>query len=244
VLTHRVSSKWNCNNMKTCFSILSCLLVLLLVGCNVRQAPIAATEHQLAPPIAGPPPTPATNGSLWTEAQGSLFYDLKARRVGDILTVAIYEQASASKEASTSSGRESSASADITKFLGLEQDIANIREGIDPTDLVSANFANDFKGSGKTSRKEDLVATLTTRVVEVFPNGNLRIAGSKTVTVNNEDQIIRLSGIIRPADISQANVVDSKHILDADIEYTGNGIISDKQRPGWMVRVLDNVWPF
>jgi flagellar L-ring protein precursor FlgH len=188
--------------------------------------------------------TPTTAGSLWTEGQGSLFYDLKARNLGDIVTVAIYEQASASKEASTSSGRDSSASADITKLFGLETDIGNLSSAIDETELLSAGFKNNFSGTGKTSRKEDLVATLTTRVIEVFPNGNFRIAGGKTVTVNNEKQIIRLSGIIRPADISPANVVDSQHILDANIEYTGNGIISDKQRPGWMVRLLDNVWPF
>jgi flagellar L-ring protein precursor FlgH len=93
-------------------------------------------------------------------------------------------------------------------------------------------------------RKEDLVATLSTRVVEVLPNGNLCSEGGKTVTVNNEDQIIRLAGIVRPADISYNNFVDSKYILDARISYTGKGVISDKQKPGWLVRVLDNVWPF
>lgn len=236
----RVSYKWSCN-MKNHLTIL--LLFLLISGCTVQQAPVD-TGHQATPPPIPPPMAPTTAGSLWTESQGSLFYDLKARNVGDIVTVAIYEQASASKEASTSSGRDTTASADITKLFGLERDIGNINSAIDPTNLLSAGFSNDFSGSGKTSRKEDLVATLTTRVIEVFPNGNLRIAGGKTVTVNNEDQIIRLSGIIRPTDISPSNIVGSQHILDANIEYTGNGIISDKQRPGWMVRLIDNVWPF
>ena len=181
---------------------------------------------------------------MWAEGQGSLFYDNKARNIGDIVTVAIYEKASASKEASTATGRDSNANADITKFFGLEADLENLNSNIDPTDLIDVGYKNDFTGAGKTSRKEDLIATLTTRVVEVLPNGNLRIAGSKTVTVNNEDQIIRLAGIIRQEDISPANIVDSQHILDANIEYTGNGVISDKQKPGWMVRILDNVWPF
>jgi flagellar L-ring protein precursor FlgH len=191
-----------------------------------------------------PPMVPTTAGSLWTESQGGLFYDHKARNVGDIVTVAIYEQASASKEASTATGRDSSASADITKFFGLETNLTNLNSAIDPTNLIDVGYTNNFSGTGKTSRKEDLIATLTTRVVEVFPNGNLRIAGGKTVTVNNEDQIIRLAGIIRQEDISPTNVVDSQYILDANIEYTGNGVISDKQKPGWMVRILDNVWPF
>jgi flagellar L-ring protein precursor FlgH len=88
------------------------------------------------------------------------------------------------------------------------------------------------------------VATLTAQVTEVLPNGNLVINGSKTVTVNREQQLIRLSGIVRQADISPHNIVDSKNILDARIAYTGKGVISDKQGQGWLVRILDNVWPF
>jgi flagellar L-ring protein precursor FlgH len=200
--------------MKNFLFPLSTVLLLLLVGCSAHQVP-ANTAHQPTPAPVAPPLAPTTAGSLWTEGQGSLFYDHKARNVGDIVTVAIYEKASASKEASTATGRDSNASADISKFFGLESNLGKINSTIDPTNLV-----------------------------EVRPTGNLRIAGSKTVTVNNEDQIIRLAGIIRQADISPANIVDSQHILDADIEYTGNGVISDKQKPGWMVRILDNVWPF
>ena len=223
--------------------LLSITIILLLAGYSTHQQPVS-TVHQPAPPPMAPPMAPTTAGSLWTDTQGSLFYDLKARNVGDIVTVAIYEKASASKEASTATGRDSNASADITKFFGLETNLTNLNSSLDPTNLIDVGYKNDFTGTGKTSRKEDLIATLTTRVVEVLPNGNLRIVGGKTVTVNNEDQIIRLAGIIRPADISPTNIVDSQHILDANIEYTGNGVISDKQKPGWMVRILDNVWPF
>jgi len=229
--------------MKNVLFLLSTAIFLLLAGCSTHQPPVSAVQQPAPPPVA-PPMAPTTAGSLWTESQGGLFYDLKARNVGDIVTVAIFEKASASKEASTATGRDSNASADITKFFGLETNLAKINSSIDPTNLIEVGYKNDFTGTGKTSRKEDLIATLTTRVVEVLPNGNLRIAGGKTVTVNNEDQIIRLAGIIRPADISPANIVDSQYILDANIEYTGNGVISDKQKPGWMVRILDNVWPF
>jgi len=229
--------------MKNLPVLLSTILLIFLGGCSALQVPVT-TAHQPAPTPVAPPPAPTTEGSLWTQEQGSLFYDNKARNLGDIVTVAIYEKASASKEASTATGRDSNANADITKFFGLESDIADINSSIDPTDLIDVGYKNDFTGTGKTSRKEDLIATLTTRVVEVLPNGNLRIAGGKTVTVNNEDQIIRLAGIIRQSDISPANIVDSQHVLDANIEYTGNGVISDKQKPGWMIRVLDNVWPF
>ena len=229
--------------MKKLLFRLSTALLLFLVGCSTHQIPVNVT-HQPTPAPVAPPAAPTTAGSLWTDGQGSLFYDNKARNVGDIVTVAIYEKASASKEASTATGRDSNASADISKFFGLESNLGKINSTIDPTNLIDVGYNNDFTGTGKTSRKEDLIATLTTRVIEVLANGNLRISGSKTVTVNNEDQIINLSGIIRQLDISPANVVDSQHILDATIEYTGNGVISDKQKPGWMVRILDNVWPF
>jgi len=217
---------------------------LVVAGCSSHHPPMTVTQLPLdnAPPIIVE--VPQTPGSLWTESRGSLFGDIKAQHVGDILTVAIFEQASATREATTSTGRSSSASAGIDSFFGLESNLAKINSAIDPTRLISTDYDNSFKGSGSTSRKEDLVATLTTQVIEVYPNGNLRIEGGKTVTVNNEDQIIVLTGIVRPNDISPQNVVNSKYILDSRIAYTGKGVISDKQKPGWMVRILDNVWPF
>lgn len=184
------------------------------------------------------------SGSLYAGGQGSLFTANKARRIGDILTVAIYEQASAEKEAETETERSSTVGMGIPRLFGYETALADKNPNLDPSQLVSASTQNDFEGSGNTSREERLTATLTTRVVEAVENGNLRIEGSKTVRVNNEDQIIRLSGIVRPADIQANNVVNSKHILDARIEYTGDGIISEKQRPGWLARLLDIAWPF
>jgi flagellar L-ring protein FlgH len=221
------------------------LSIMLLSGCALNQPSFSETEPlPETTSVVIEPVTPASTGSLWTQQRGSLFYDTKGRNVGDIVTVAIYERASASKEAKTSTGRTSSVSADLSKLLGLEKTLGSLSNAIDPTNLLDANFENDFEGEGKTSRKEDLVATLTTQIVEVYPNGNLRITGAKTVTVNSEKQIVKLTGIVRPSDISAQNVVDSQNILDARIAYTGKGVVSDKQQQGWLMRVVDNVWPF
>jgi flagellar L-ring protein FlgH len=228
-----------------------CLLLLSLSvgGCAVQrqtnffEKPALSYNTQLeshAPEYVSQP----SYGSLWREGQGSLFTANKASRVGDLLTVVIYEKASAKNEAETSAGRSSSASLGIPNLFGLETSIANKNPYLDPSNLISANSKTDFKGSGSTSREEKLSATLTTRIVEVLDGGNFRIEGSKTVRVNHEDQVIRLSGIVRQADITVHNIIDSKYILDARIEYLGKGIISDKQRPGWLVRLIDNVWPF
>jgi len=221
------------------------LMLWLAGGCApTAQQPVPQLTSVVQTQQSAPADQRKPTGSIWADRGSDLFTDLKARRVGDILTVAIYEKASASKEATTATDRTSTASADITKFFRFEKDLANLASGIDPTNLISANYSNDFEGNGKTTRKEDLIATLTTQVIEVLPNGNLRIEGNKAVTVNEETQYIQLTGLVRQNDITSANIVDSKFILDARIAYTGKGVVSDKQRPGWMTRVLDNVWPF
>ncbi len=216
-----------------------------MAGCAMPVEKIAVPEVEPSEQLALLPAQPQSPGSLWTGSRPALVADRKGRTVGDIVTVAIFEKASASKEASTSTGRDSKVSADITKLLGIEKKLPGMFNlGMDPTDLLNAKASNSFSGSGKTSRTEDLVASLTTQIVQIYPNGNLRIAGNKTVTVNNEMQIVKLSGIVRETDISPANVVDSKNILNARITYNGQGVISDKQKPGWLVRSLDAVWPF
>jgi flagellar L-ring protein precursor FlgH len=180
-------------------------------------------------------------GSLWQRSNASMFSDRKAKNIGDIVTVLISEQASASKEASTETDRSTNISASIPNFFGLEQSDLS---PVDLDNLVNAEFTNGFDGNGTTTRKEDLTASLSTQVVDRYPNGQLKIRGGKEVMVNNEVQVIYLTGIIRPVDITAANTVNSDKILNARISYTGKGAISDKQKPGWMMRTLDNIWPF
>ncbi|MFW6283827.1 MAG: flagellar basal body L-ring protein FlgH [Desulfosalsimonas sp.] len=231
------------------------MAALVLGACAGQQKPGPGEQSRL---IEKPDPqerqtgqqqkTPARaqtqTGSLWQNSSSSLFAANIATGVGDIVTVTISEEASAAKESETSTGRSSSASLGIPKLFGYETALANKNRNLDPSSLVSASTDNSFEGSGSTSRQETLTATLTTRVVEEVEGGNLRIEGTKTVRVNNEDQIIRLTGIVRPYDITAYNTIDSQYILDARIEYSGDGIISEKQRPGWLARLVDIAWPF
>ena len=220
-------------------------IIILLSGCAGPASRVDLNAVEPVAPIITQPAPPQTSGSLWTESRGGMFADMKGRTVGDIVTVVIVENASASKEATTETDRDSSMSAGITNLFGLEKYVGTIgNDAINNTSLVNAAAKNGFKGSGKTERKEKLIATLTTQIVEVLPNGNLRIEGTKTVTVNNEMQIVKLSGIVRPSDVSPRNLVDSKNILNARIAYIGEGVISDKQQQGWLVKALDQVWPF
>ncbi len=109
---------------------------------------------------------------------------------------------------------------------------------------VKGSAKSDFKGQGDTNREGSLVATLTARIVEVMPNGNLILAGRKELTINDEKQLLVLTGMVRPDDISSENVVLSSSLADAKVYYVGDGVIQDKQKPGWAVRAFDKIWPF
>ncbi len=222
---------------------MSCLL--LLSACAAPEPPLTAIKEPLEE-IEPALEEHHEAGSLWQAGNTSMFSDRKAKEVGDIVTVIITEKASASKEATTSSSRSSNMSASIPNFFGLEnaEQLTSLHNPIDLENLVKADFSNGFDGSGSTTRKEDLSAFLTTQVVGKYPNGQLKIRGGKEVMVNNEVQIIYLTGIVRPVDITAQNTVNSTKILNARISYTGKGAVSDKQQPGWMMRILDNVWPF
>jgi len=228
------------------YFVLAILLPVMLLagGCASKEPKVTRQQDSIQEETQIEEPVSQSPGSLWTGDQQGLFADHKAARVGDIVTVTISEKASATKEATTDSGRTTSMSAAIPTLFGLEKKIVADNPNIDMSNLVSADFSNTFKGTGKTLRKEDLVASLTTQVVKVYPNGNFKIRGGKSVVVNNEEQLIYLTGIVRPQDIGGNNTVDSKYILNAQIAYTGEGSVSDKQKPGWLMRIMDNVWPF
>ena len=226
---------------RTCLFL---LLALLLTSCAKPEQKTVEIPEPLEE-IKNPATSRRTPGSLWSNDNNSLFGDHKAQNVGDIVTVLISEQSSATKEAKTTGDRTTSMTASIPNLFGLENsDEITEDAGLDMSNLVTADFNNSFEGDGSTSRKGQLTASLTTQVIDRYPNGNYKIRGGKEVMVNNEVQIIYLTGIIRPVDITAANTVDSNKILNARISYTGNGSVSDKQKPGWLMRTLDNVWPF
>jgi len=185
-------------------------------------------------------------GSIWRQGAASHFFDRKARNVGDIVTVNIVEKASAAQEASTETGRTSNMDASLDDIFGLPQNLGMtnfLGSGQPFSPSLKGDYARDFKGSGKTTRKNELVLTVTATVVEVLPSGNLRIRGQREVKVNREKQTVFLEGIIRPEDISPANSVISTQIADARIKYTGRGVLGDVQGPGWFSRIMDWIWP-
>jgi len=212
-------------------------LAVLLFGCTVTPV----SSRIVVPPF----PPPKTPGSLWQEENGRayLYEDIRAMRVGDIITVKIVEKHKGSKTADTSAERESTVKNSITgNTIGIPDMVLNKFQanslGID------ASAKGKFGGKGATSREDTLTGTLSAMVTEVFPNGDLRIEGSREVTVNSEKQTMILSGIVRRVDVDTKNTVLSSAIADAKIQYTGLGVVDDVQRPGWLTRVLDWIYPF
>ncbi|MEI6205607.1 MAG: flagellar basal body L-ring protein FlgH [Desulfuromonadales bacterium] len=216
-------------------------LLFLQTGCAVEKTTVktAGIDEQQLKPVAD-----YSSGSLWQASSSGITEDFKARRRGDIITIVITETSSASKAAKTDTGRSSSINAGMPNFLGLEYQGIAKNLGPDLTKLINANVDSAYKGSGSTSRQENLNATITARVIDVLPNGNLQIEGRRNIKVNEEDQEILLEGTVRPRDVGQNNTVNSVYVADAKISYSGRGIISDRQSPGWLMNILDKVWPF
>ncbi len=218
-------------------------------GCTTTKAPpVQAGPVEAAPVSYMTPNQSQYAGAIWSpERHLRLYDDLRARQVGDIVTVAIVENASAKKEANTQSDRSSEIDASIDAALGWKwtaKGFVPATNSRDPASILKAKLDNKFKGTGLTDREDTMSASIACRVVQVLPSGNLYIKGSRLVQVNFEHQTITMEGIIRSSDISPSNVVLSTHVAEAKITYSGTGPVSDKQRPGWLVRVLDYVWPF
>lgn len=214
---------------------------LLAGGCVVQQTEVVSPsfDQQLKPTV------PAySNGSIWQATSIPLTEDGKARRLGDIVTIVITENATASKQATTATGRSSEISAGIPNMLGMEGSSIITKNFSDLSNLINASASSNFDGSGSTTRKESLSATITAKVVDVLPNGNLKIEGRRNVKVNNEDQIVTVKGTIRQRDVTAENTINSIYVADAQITYSGEGIISDRQKPGWLMNVIDKLWPF
>lgn len=224
--------------------VLSLILVFLITGClskkevvrpDVTEAPIQQLSQ----------PAPAA-GSIWRgeSDKNMIFTDKKARYINDIVTIIVAEAASGGNKASTSTSRDTSSDAAITSFLGIENQIIGNNANMGGKIALGGSSSNALKGAGDTSRNNTLIARISARVIRVLDNGNLLIEGRRQVTINAEDQYLIIGGIIRPQDITAENTISSQYISDARIVYTGEGVINDKMRPGWMTRIVDWVWPF
>lgn len=180
--------------------------------------------------------------SLWRDnlgSNGSLFTDDKACVVGDIVTIVISEQTSANRSSETSTDKDVSNTGQITDWLYPHTSTPGFL--IHKGDLPKWDYemAKEFTGKGAIKESDTFTAKITARVIDVLPNGNLLIEGSRELSVANDKKKIIISGIVRQSDITDENTVDSNLIADAKIYYEGKGPLADNQKRGFFTWLRD-----
>jgi len=234
---------------------------LLLSGCNLvqRMSDVGGGPQltQITDPTARPSyrpvsmPMPMTRSpednpnSLWRAGARAFFKDQRAKEVGDILTVKLDLEDSATLENSTNRERDDAEDADLTSFLGFEAELAKkLPQAVDPTNLLSFGNKSSTKGEGDIARKETIELTFAAVVTQILPNGNLVLMGRQEVRVNAELRELLVTGVIRPEDIDSMNTVNHTKIAEMRIAYGGRGTISDLQQPRWGTQIWDIIFPF
>jgi flagellar L-ring protein precursor FlgH len=226
-------------------NLLILTIILAMTGCG---GPGQAVKSSIPPLVAPPlPPAPAPQeGSLWTPRHpNGLVADQRAHQVGDIVTISITESAKASEIANTQTSKTSGVKASVASLFGLSFPMkAFTNKEVNTETAIEGAVGNTSKGEGKTERQSTFTTFLSTRVIQVLPNNNLVIQGQRHLRVNNETEVVTLTGMVRPQDIDRNNTVPSTKVAEARLEIAGVGVVSDKQRQGWLTRIFDHIWPF
>jgi flagellar L-ring protein precursor FlgH len=211
------------------------LTLLLVGGCSFGIG--QRVDYTPPPPVIAEAP-PATPGAIFQQGiDVRLFEDLRAHRVGDIITIRLQESTTASKSSSTATSKSGNADVATPNILG--QDVTR-----DGNSVLSATLSSDaeFTGEGSSAQSNSLAGDITVTVVQRLPNGNLMIRGEKWVTLNQGDEFIRLSGIIRPVDIAPDNSVASSRVADARITYSSRGVLAAANKMGWLQWFASPSW--
>lgn len=225
---------------------------LLLGGCTAR---LTEPEITFAPPkyVEEMPPreeenTFAARGSLFGQGDSPLFSDHKAMHVNDIVTVVISEKATSSNKANKALTEADTLGLNggvfanpggnslVGKAMGAANDFANIG--------FTAGSNSNYAGSGSATKDASFTTTISARIVKVMANGNYFIVGRREIMVDDQKQVMQLSGVIRPYDIDQRNQISSAKISDAKILYANEGDIDRSTNQGWGSKLVQAVWPF
>jgi len=187
-------------------------------------------DPEYAPSEAMIPETKTTvDGAIYDSSTNLfLFEDVKARRVGDLITVVLEESINASKSASTEADKESTIEIPTPTLFGKDNRLNEIVNDIEST--------YEFEGEGESTQENSIEGNITVMVHQVYPNGYLLVKGEKLIELNEGSEVVRISGIIRPTDVTTDNTVLSNQVANAQITYKGKGIVSDSSKPGWLTR--------
>ena len=227
------------------------LLATLLTGCNTT--PRRDVEFAAAYPVAhaSPAPAQAATGAIYQRGYDNpLFEDLKARRVGDILTIRLAESTNATKSSGTSLDKTHTSTIENPTLFGSSPQfdlpgILPLASTQDNTLASTLSSNHDFSGDSKSELSNTVSGDITVTVADVLPNGNLFVRGEKRLNLNQGNEYVKISGIVRPIDIATDNTVPSTKVADATIIYNGDGATADANRAGWLSRFFTSaVFPF
>lgn len=209
-------------------------LLLPLAAC---AAPYQRPSAEFSPSYAPPPVQPAqpTGGIYQPGRFASLVEDNRARRVGDVLTIALVEKTQATKSASSNTSRKSGVSIDLPDAKPFSWV---------PKGLLSGGGDSSFAGQGTAAQSNQLSGEVTVTVAQVMPNGNMLVRGQKLIRLNRGEEYVQISGIVRPQDVTPDNRVPSTRVADARIAYSGTGEIAQQSRMGWLQRFFTALSPF
>ena len=237
------------------------LIVAALAGCNTLTRlsevgdgpeltrisnPVAQRDYR---PVSMPMPTPQpaedNPNSLWRSGAKAFFKDHRAKEIGDILTVQLDLEDSASLDNKTERDRDDSEDTDVTNLLGLEAEFAKtLPQAISPAAVMSFGNKHSTSGDGTIERSETIELTFAAVVTQILPNGALVITGRQEIRVNNELRELMVTGVVRPEDINSDNTVSHEKIAEMRVAYGGRGTISDLQNPRWGTQIWDIIFPF
>lgn len=218
------------------------LILTLTTGLGACASPHLRKDDFAAPDYKVSPPPAPNNGSIFnSNYKLSLFKDKKADRVGDLLAIILVEETTASKSADLVTDKSTNISVPNPTVLGRP---ANLIFN-DRTLETTIESASDFSGAGSANQSNSLDGSVSVVVEEVLPNGNLRVRGQKLITINQGDEYIRVTGLVRPEDITSNNTVLSTQVADAHFSYGGRGVVADSSSMGWLARFFNSpYWPF
>jgi flagellar L-ring protein precursor FlgH len=224
--------------MKTALAIF--IITLSMSGCaTIEQAKTLPDDPDFAPILPEMEDSSIIpTGSLFkSNYVNNIYSDSKAHRVGDIISVILNESTQAQKNAKTELKKANSGKLD--PIIGLGGTAVNFKN---TAIQFGYNQESDFKGDSKSNQGNSLNGNISVHVLRVLPNGNLMIRGEKWMTLNNGDEYIRLTGIIRAQDISSGNTIISSKIANARIQYAGTGTFADMQEQGWLSKFFSSDW--
>ena len=217
------------------------IAIVALAGCSSTQQKPIADDPFYAPVYPEMPPTKvAATGSIYQESQSaSLYSDIRAHRVGDIITVKLVESTQAKKSANNEIKKGSDLSVNPLYAGGRNVTISGV-----PLDFGYKDDMNT-KREADADQSNSLDGSISANIMQVLNNGNLVVRGEKWISINNGDEFIRVTGIVRSQDIRPDNTIDSTRIANARIQYSGTGTFADSQKVGWLSQFfMSDWWPF